>query len=400
MKILWVSPFFLHPTTRGGQIRTLKMMEHLHRWHEIHFVAFERPGEPEGLRRSSEYSSRAYAIPHGVPNRGSPRFLVQAARNLFSAMPLAVSRYCSSHMRRKIDELMATQNFDRIVCDFLFVAPNLGALDRSVLFEHNVETNIWQRHLENASNPLIRTFFSIQAKRMFEYEGAVCRQSAHVIAVSGTDALRFREMFGISRVSAVPTGVDVDYFKPGPVGDVPVADLVFVGSMDWLPNVDGVLYFSREILPLIRRHKPDCTLAVVGRNPAREIVELENPDSGIRVTGTVADIRPYFWNSSISIVPLRIGGGTRLKIFEAMAAGVPVVSTSIGAEGLPVSSGEDCYISDSPRDFADRCLELLGDAQLRSRIASAGSQLVSSRCSWEAASRCFEQILQEAPSAG
>jgi glycosyltransferase involved in cell wall biosynthesis len=398
MKILWVSPSFLHPTTRGGQIRTLQMLSHLHRWHEIHYVAFERPGEPEGLRRSSEYSSRAYAIPHDVPARGSPRFLLQASRNLFSAMPLAVARYRSSKMRQQIDELIATQEFDRIVCDFLFVAPNVRPLHRSVLFEHNVETNIWQRHRENASNPLIRAFFSIQAKRMFEYERAVCRQSAHVIAVSATDASRFREMFGISRVSSVPTGVDVDYFKPGLAADVPAADLVFVGSMDWLPNVEGILYFSREILPLIRQRKPDCTLAVVGRNPAREIVEMANGDSGVRVSGTVADIRPYFWNSSVSIVPLRVGGGTRLKILEAMAAGIPVVSTSIGAEGLPVSSGEDCYIADSPRDFADRCLELLGDSLLRSQVASAGLQLVSSRCSWEGASRCFEQILHEAPS--
>ena len=232
MKILWVSPSFLHPTTRGGQIRTLQMLSHLHRWHEIHYVAFERPGEPEGLGRSSEYSSRAYPIPHDVPARGSPRFLLQASRNLFSAMPLAVARYCSSRMQHQIDELIATQEFDRIVCDFLFVAPNLSALNRSVLFEHNVETNIWQRHRENASNRLFRAFFAIQAKRMFEYEGAVCRQSAHVIAVSGTDASRFQEMFGISKVSAVPTGVDVDYFKPGLTGDVPAADLVFVGSMD------------------------------------------------------------------------------------------------------------------------------------------------------------------------
>jgi polysaccharide biosynthesis protein PslH len=399
MKILWVAPFFLHPTTRGGQIRTLAMLSHLHRWHEIHFVAFEHPGEPEGLRRSSEYSARAYSIPHESPNRGSPGFLLQAAGNLFSSMPLAVSRYRSSKMRRQIDELLATQKFDRVVCDFLFVAPNLRALDRSVLFEHNVETTIWQRHRENASNPLMRTFFASQARRMFEYEAGVCRQSAHVIAVSETDASRFREMFGVSRVSAVPTGVDVDYFKPGPVGDIPATDLTFVGSMDWLPNVDGILYFSREILPLIRQRKPDCTLAVVGRNPSRETIELGIQDSRIRVTGTVADIRPYFWNSSVSIVPLRIGGGTRLKIFEAMAAGVPVVSTSIGAEGLPVTSGEDCYIADSPQEFADRCLDLLSDPQLHSRIASAGSHLVSSKCSWENASRCFDRILQEAPSA-
>jgi len=375
------------------------MLSHLHQWHEIHFVALENPLEPEGLRRSPEYSTRAYGIPHRPPPRKSARFVFQAAGNLFSRLPLAVSRYCSAAMRRKIDELIGEHRFDRIVCDFLFVAPNIGALDRSVLFEHNVETTIWQRHLKTASNSLARMFFSMQARRMFEYEAQVCRQSARVIAVSETDASRMREMFGISKVSAVPTGVDVDFFAPRAAGAAPGADLVFVGSMDWLPNVDGILYFAREILPLIRERKPDCTLAVVGRNPPGEVVQLGAQDAGIKVTGTVDDIRPYFWNSSVSIVPLRIGGGTRLKIFEAMAAKVPVVSTSIGAEGLPVTSGENCYLADSPRDFAGRCVDLLSDAPLRSRIASAGWELVSSRCSSEHAARCFDRILQEAPSA-
>ncbi len=375
------------------------MLSHLHRWHEIHFVALENPSEPEGLRRSPEYSTRAYGIAHRPPPRKSGRFLIQAAGNLFSGLPLAVSRYRSAAMRLEIDALMAQHKFDRIVCDFLFVAPNVRALDRCVLFEHNVETTIWQRHRETASNPLTRMFFSMQARRMFEYEAQVCRESAYVIAVSETDASRMREMFGISKVSAVPTGVDVDFFTPQAAGAAPAADLVFVGSMDWLPNVDGVLYFSREILPLIRRSKPDCTLAVVGRNPPREILQLVTEDPRIRVTGTVEDIRPYFWNSSVSIVPLRIGGGTRLKIFEAMAAKTPVVSTSIGAEGLPVTSGEDCYLADSPQDFAARCLELLSDAPLRARIASTGWELVTSRCSSEHAARCFDRILQEAPSA-
>jgi glycosyltransferase involved in cell wall biosynthesis len=399
MKILWVAPTFLHPTNRGGQIRTLQMLSHLHRWHEIHYLAFASSGEPEGLQRAGEYSTQAYAIPHQPPNRKSLRFLLQAARNVFSALPLAVSRYRSAAMRRKIDELLVIEKYDRIVCDFLFVAPNIRVIERSVLFEHNVETTIWQRHGETATNPFARVFFSIQSRRMFAYEAATCRQSAHVVAVSDTDVARFREMFGVTKVSSVPTGVDVDYFRPGSAREVPRADLTFVGSMDWLPNVDGILYFTRDILPLIRERKPDCSLAIVGRNPPREIVELGNQDPRINVTGTVPDIRPYFWNSSISIVPLRIGGGTRLKIFEAMAAGAPVVSTSIGAEGLPVSTGQDCYIADSPRDFADRCLELLGDSQLRARIAGAGMELVSTRCSWEHASRCFDQILQKAPSA-
>jgi glycosyltransferase involved in cell wall biosynthesis len=169
--------------------------------------------------------------------------------------------------------------------------------------------------------------------------------------------------------------------------------------MDWLPNIDGVRYFHDEILPLIRREKPDCTVSIVGRRPSREIQALADNDPGIKVTGTVPDIRPYLWGSAVSIVPLRIGGGTRLKIFESMAGRVPVVSTPIGSEGLPLTSGEDCFLAEQPADFAARCLDLLADAELRRRIASAAWELVSREFSWEHAARCFERILLDTPRA-
>jgi glycosyltransferase involved in cell wall biosynthesis len=194
----------------------------------------------------------------------------------------------------------------------------------------------------------------------------------------------------------VPTGVDTTYFAR-PVAPAPSADLVFIGSMDWLPNIDGVVYFVREILPQIRRHRPDCTLAIVGRTPTPEVAELARRDPKIQVTGTVPDIRPYLWGSAVSIVPLRIGGGTRLKVYEAMAAGIPVVSTTIGAEGLITSPPENIRIADTPETFAGACLDLLGDAAERQRMADAALAMVSARFSWEAVSRCFEKILVAGP---
>ena len=175
------------------------------------------------------------------------------------------------------------------------------------------------------------------------------------------------------------------------------ADLVFVGSMDWLPNVDGVLYFVRDILPLIRRQRPDTTLAIVGRTPPPKIAQLAAEDSRIQVTGTVADIRPYLWTSAVSIVPLRIGGGTRLKIYEAMAARIPVVSTTIGAEGLSVNPPQDIRIADTPDRFAAHCLELLGSPETRARLSRAAWQMVNSNFSWEHVARCFEKIMENGP---
>ena len=357
MKILWANPHFLHPTNKGGQIRTLEMLRHLHRWHEIHYVALENAGEPEGVERSSEYCAKAYPIQHAVPRRGSPAFVAQALRNLLNPLPLAVSRYQSSRMRQVISGLLQQGSFDRLVCDFLFVAPNIPSLNQALLFQHNVETTIWDRHLERSPTALHRAFFRLQRNRMAAYEGRTCRESAHLVAVSAKDVDRFRTMFGVSRISEVPTGVDISFFSPPPSQANRIADLVFVGSMDWLPNIDGCTYFVNDILPVIRKRKPDVTVAIVGRSPGTDILEMAQRDPKIQVSGTVPDIRPYLWGSSVSIVPLRIGGGTRLKIYEAMAAKIPIVSTTIGAEGLPVLNGRHLFLADTPEEFAHRCVD-------------------------------------------
>ena len=399
MKLLWVNPHFLHPTTKGGQIRTLEMMRHLNRWHEIHYVALENPSEPEGLARSAEYCAKAYPIPHALPRRGSAAFVAQAAANLLDPLPLAITRYRSALMKSEVTRLLSIGNFDRLVCDFLFSAPNVPALSQALLFQHNVETTIWDRHLANARSAPARAFFRIQRNRMSRYEGEVCRQAAHVVAVSSQDAQRFRTLFQAKRVSEVPTGVDVPSFTPPKQQSCEhKADLVFVGSMDWLPNIDGCNYFVREILPLIRQKRPNCTVGIVGRSPGSGILEMARADSRVLVSGTVPDIRPYFWGSSVSIVPLRIGGGTRLKIFEAMAAQTPIVSTTIGAEGLPIVPGHNLYLADTPESFAQRCLELLDSEEKRKQIAQNAFEMVASQFSWEHAARVFEAILErEAP---
>ena len=392
MKILWVKSDFLHPTTKGGHIRTLETLKRLHSRHEIHYVALDLAEQPGGVERSHEYCTKAYPIPHSAPARGTPASWMQLAAGMFSPLPLAVSRYRSERMRRQIETLVRAEKFDSVVCDFLFSAPNMLDLGAAVLFQHNVEALIWKRQLENAASPLHQLFFQRQYNRMLRYEGTVCRAAKSVIAVSESDAHTMRSLYGVYRIAAVPTGVDLDYFTPAS-RPAPTTDLVFAGSMDWIPNIDGIQWFVEEILPLIRKRRPDCSLVIAGRRPAPEIQRLAERDSRIRVTGTVDDIRPYLWDSAVSIVPLRIAGGTRLKIYEAMAAKIPVVSTSVGAEGLDIRNGEDIHIADSPADFAERCLALLDDPAARSRMADVAFSIVASRYSWEIVSRKFEELL-------
>ena len=201
-----------------------------------------------------------------------------------------------------------------------------------------------------------------------------------------------RERFGIRSTSSVPTGVDLEFFEK-PEASTCSHDLVFVGSMDWMPNIDGIRWFISDVLPLIRARKPGCSLAVVGRKPPPEIL-AEAKDDLISITGTVPDVRPYLWNSAVSIVPLRVGGGTRLKIFEAMAAGTPVLSTTIGAEGLPVRHGETIRIADSAEAFARECLALLDDREAAKAMAERALDLIRARFSWNQVSRCFEEALK------
>ena len=401
MKTLWVNSNFMHPTTKGGQIRTLEMLRHLHRWHEIHYVAIVNPAQPEGPSRAHEYSHKSYPFPYHVPSKTSPAFYAQLLRGLFSPTPVAVERFHPPGMRAFLEDLIRKERFDCAVVDHLAPTSYFPDLPHAIFFQHNVETVIWRRRVEHAPDPLRRAYFRLQADRMYHYERRVSQASGHIVAVSQTDAAEMRRLFDVTRVTEIPTGVNIEYFTGGTGASAcqpdQTADLVFVGSMDWLPNVDGTLYFVREILPLIRRQRPATTLAIVGRTPPPKIAQLAAEDAGIRVTGTVADIRPYLWSSAVSIVPLRIGGGTRLKIYEAMAAQIPVVSTTIGAEGLSVNPPEDIRIADTPEHFASQCLELLASPEIRARVSRAAWEMVNSHFSWEQVARCFEKIMQTAP---
>ncbi len=393
MKVLWVNTNFLHPTTKGGQIRTLGILRELSRRHEIHYVAIQDPAHNDAWKQAREYSHKAYPFKHHIPSKRSLAFAAQLVRGVLSEMPLAVSRFYSPALGLFLAQLARRERFDRFVVDHLAPASYFPALDRALLFQHNVETMIWRRHAEHASDPARRLYFTLQARRMFEYERRVARAAGHIVAVSDFDARVMRSLFDVDRVSVVPTGVDVDYFAPPPAAP-PVADLVFVGSMDWLPNIDGVTYFVRDILPLIRRDRPSCTVAIAGRTPPPAIAGLARSDMNIVVTGTVPDVRPCFWGSKVSVVPLRIGGGTRLKIYEAMAAGTAVVSTPVGAEGLDVSHPANIRIAATPEDFARECVALLDDDNERRRMTVAAREMVAARFSWRRVAGCFERILE------
>jgi glycosyltransferase involved in cell wall biosynthesis len=206
-----------------------------------------------------------------------------------------------------------------------------------------------------------------------------------------------RDHYGVSAVHDVPTGVDTEYFQPTAAAREG-AELVFTGSMDWMPNEDAVIYFADEVLPRIAAVIPEVTLTVVGRNPTGRIRALARANSRIRVTGRVEDIRPYVARAAAYVVPLRVGGGTRLKIYEAMAMGKPVISTTIGAEGLPVHDGKELLIADGAEQFAQAVVRVLGDRDLANGLSRRARAVVCERFGWEKAAAVFAEICENAAS--
>jgi polysaccharide biosynthesis protein PslH len=233
----------------------------------------------------------------------------------------------------------------------------------------------------------------VEWRKMRRYERQACARAKLTVAVSEVDRLRLAELAPGSNICAIPTGVDTEYFAPSALPEKP-ASLVFTGSMDWYPNEDAVLYFVEAILPAVVREIPETSLAVVGRNPSARLRSVCS-NAHVSVTGTVEDVRPYIQAAAVYVVPLRIGGGTRLKIFEALAMAKAVVSTRVGAEGLPLEPGKHFALADRPTDFARKIVSLLRDPERRRTLGAAGRNLVEERFSWAKVAREFENRCTE-----
>ncbi len=391
-KILWLKTGLLHPLDTGGKLRTFNMLKVLNKRHKITYLALKSPDtSAEIVKKACEYSSTQILIPFSEAKKRSFRFYCELFLNLFSKYPYAVAKYKSGLMTKAIAE--QESDFDLVVCDFL--APSINWIraikhsSKSLLFQHNVEALIWKRLTENSNNYFTRRYFKSQWRRMAQYEKNVSARFGGVVGVSDEDCRIMRKEYGLKNVlGSVPTGVDIEYFKPD--GRAPEQGFIlFLGSMDWMPNIDAVQYFVGSIFPIIKEKYPSAKLAIVGRNPTKPVKELSDNDKSIVVTGTVDDVRPYLRKASVMVVPLRAGGGTRIKIYEAMASGVPVVSTSVGAEGLDVENNKNILIGDSPEDFADKTLRILNNEL--PEISSNARRLVEENFSWEKVTDLFEK---------
>ena len=396
MKILWVKAGGLVPPDTGGKIRSYNILRQLARQHSITFFSFYAAHNPDVHAELKHMFDRVVTMPLRIPAPKSFAEMCDYAIRLFSSEPYGITKYCRPEVRRGLRSLLEEENYDVILCDFMAVAGVIpwDCATPKVLFTHNVEATIWRRHYEVASNVIWKAISWQEWRKMEAAERRYLRLADRVLAVSETDRDAFAAFLNAEKLTVIPTGVDVEYFQPLP-GEETANSLVFTGSMDWLPNEDAIFYFTDAILPLIREHSPEVFLDVVGRNPSRKLQALAESEKSIRLTGWVDDIRPFVGRGSVCIVPLRIGGGTRLKIFEAMAMGKAVVSTSVGAEGLAVRSGENIVLADTPNDFAQAVISLLRDPGRRQQLGAAARTLVQEHYSWTIVANDFARALQE-----
>ena len=387
MRLLYLTPRLPWPPNRGGEIIIFNFLKYLSRRHEIALVSFyDRPEELEQTAALREYCVRIETVRR--PTKLAPAVLV---RCLAGGHSYSVARHTSAEYRRRVTDVLRTWPADLAQVEIFFMGAYLPELGRipTVLHMHDVTWVMWDRLAAVAPaylRPLVRT----EAARIRRDELAVCRTVDVCVPVSDTDRRHLQAAAPEVRADVVVPGVDTHALTP--VSRPPsTTNLVFVGSMHYLPNVDAAEFFVREILPRIAREVPDVTLTIVGSRPSPAVRRLAD-DPRVRVTGEVPDVRPYYAAAAAAVVPLRIAGGVRMKILEAMALGVPIVSTTIGAEGLGLTDGEECLLADGVDAFAAAAIRLLRNAPFANALAARGRAAAVQRFSWEAVGRALEAV--------
>jgi len=392
-RLLVVSPRFLFPLDQGGRIRTANTLRHMKGGAFDITLVSPAPSDAWRFRQQTAAScDRFLSWPE------APMSNLRRARALAGRLPVSVAADASAAGRALVAAELAKRP-DAVLVDFPHAAVLLP--DRlaapSLMFTHNVEAEIFARHAEVAAGPM-RLVWRDQARKMRRFEAAALRRFDTVVAVSARDAAALRDAYGLRRVEPVETGVDVEYYAfHGPEAAPPFGPaegtVVFMGSMDSRSNVEGVEFLMREIWPLILRSRPQARAVIVGRNPPDALVaEARGRGLAWEFTGFVGDVRPFVARSHVYAIPLRVGSGTRLKVFEAMAMGRPIVSTALGVEGLAVTDGVDYLAADTAEAFAAAVLALLDDAGRRARVAAAARRLVVQRFSWEQVTKRFEAV--------
>lgn len=389
LKVLVLDEEIPFPLNSGKRIRTWNLLRNLRQQHAITFVCYGMP-DTQGISKLEQLGIRVVLV-RSLPAPNSFSFYAGAFSNIFSMWPYSVSRHHTRRFSRAVRELVTTESFDLAHFEWTPYASymhDVGPLP-TLIMAHNIEATVWRRRAECAPNLMERLFMGMQAWKMARFEKTCFSKAGRVVAVSAEEQ-KTAKLWGARMTSLVSNGVDTQYLHPT---DEPGErdSLLFLGSLDWQPNRDALLYLLREILPRIQATNPQAKLRVVGRQPATRLREQVEGLSGVEWVGEVPDIRPHFVRAAVVLVPLRIGGGSRIKILESMSMGKAVVTTRIGAEGLDVVSGNHCLIADSPAEFSRSVAQLLDAPERAAELGRKGRELVMKQYDWNILARTLAQ---------
>jgi polysaccharide biosynthesis protein PslH len=399
MRVLWLCSYPPYPPDFGGARRTYHLLEQATRaGHEVDLLAFalgDAPRDAEAvaalrrLCRHVELVADPWALPAAL-GAADPAAVSRKRRgqlrSLLSRRPYQFHAHYSARMQAALDRRAASGRYDLAQVEFSQMAYyRLPAGAATVLDLHNVEYEVLGRVAHAGGAPVRRLYNWAEYVKFRRAEPRLWRRFGRLLVTSDRDAALVRRRWPTAPVTVAPNGVDTAYFMPPPPGLGPAPDaaphLVFTGMMAYYPNTDAALWFADAIWPLIHREAPDARWTIVGAEPPPQVRALGDR-AGITVLGRVDDVRPPIWGSHVSVVPLRSGGGTRLKIVEALAMAQPIVSTTVGCEGIAAEPGSDLLIADEPAAFAAAVLRLLRDPARGAALGQAGRALAERRYSW------------------
>jgi len=386
MRILLLSRTSPLPANNGVNMRTWSVLRALvDEGHEVTFLAFANRNESNGKSQElSRICRKAIFIPSNLKSLSSSKDYIRRIVQFRSGIPYGVEASRSPEMAEHVENLLRGGEVDAVLCEQTDLAINLSAsVPVPVIADfHNVDYLILERYLEFERNPLKRLYAWAESRRVRNWERRVCQSAAATLVCSAYDGKLLARMCAAAPIFVVPNVVDVNHYEPR--GGEERLRIIFQGGMDWYPNRDAVEFFITSILPLVRQKAPGAQLCVAGRNPSPEFVQRFCNTPDVKFTGTVPDMSAEIASSAISVVPLRIGSGTRLKILEAAAMAKPIVSTRLGAEGLDFVDNREIILEDEPKRFADAVAALLGNQQRRRELGDAARARVERQYSYPA----------------
>lgn len=392
MKILMLTPYLPYPIWSGGQIRTYNLLKNLSREHEITLFSFIRdPSEKTYINKLKEY-----CVDVAVFKKRPPWSVSSLSLAALTFYPLVVCMYLNREVTKAIARETKKKKFDLIHAETFYVMPNIpDNTIPTILVEQTIEYLVYKHFTKTIKNPVQRLLMNWDVAKIKYWERQYWKRASRVVAMSDADKRVMQDNIAGLTVDLVPNGVDADFFMPKKIAEKKKRrTILFVGNFKWLQNREAVLILTEKIMPVIKKSFPDARLWIVGRSPTPDI--LQRQSDAVQVSSDIEDIRDTYRKSDLLLAPIYGPGGTRYKILESMASGLPVVTTPTGVEGLGVSDGKEALICKSPQDLAEASVRLLSDDVLYRRIAASGRLLVKQRFGWKGIASTLDRIYHEA----